>query len=149
MSFDPVLKPENGQGLYRLPSLDTVFVKAHALIFTDKQIGAYSLEFAVNEYLGSLDHHIGGVTSKFMEQGYHIAVANSIAISEVRLKDSIRYLRSSTMRCSIWIHWRHLNLWFFPTTTKAAHTRAARTYCSKGIALGSKSCHLVDLINSL
>ncbi|PMD21990.1 hypothetical protein NA56DRAFT_658472 [Hyaloscypha hepaticicola] len=36
--FDPVLNAENYQGQYRLPPLDTSFVKAHGLLFTNKNM---------------------------------------------------------------------------------------------------------------
>jgi hypothetical protein len=77
--FDPVLNAEKGQGQYRLPPLDTAFVKAHGLLFTDKEIGT-RFEAAVNEILGLLNNQIGRVTRKFMEQGFHIAIINSVAL---------------------------------------------------------------------
>ena len=77
--FDPILNSEKGQGLQRLPPLDTALVKAHGLLFTNKDVGT-RFEAAVNEFLGLLDSQIGRVTRKFMEQGYHIAVANSVAL---------------------------------------------------------------------
>ena len=86
--FDPVLNTENGQGQYRLPPLDTAFVKAHGLLFTNKEIGS-RFELAVSEFLGLLDNQIGRVTRKFMEQGYHIAVANSVAMLGFASPDNI------------------------------------------------------------
>jgi hypothetical protein len=86
--FDPVLNTDNSQGQYRLPPLDTAFVKAHGLLFTNKEIGL-RFEPAVNEFLGLLDNQIGRVTRKFMEQGYHIAVANSVAMLGFASKDNV------------------------------------------------------------
>jgi hypothetical protein len=86
--FDPVLKADNGQGQYRLPPLDTAFVKAHGLLFTNKEIEV-RFESAMTEFLGLLDNQIGRVTRKFMEQGYHIAVANSVAMLGFASKDNI------------------------------------------------------------
>jgi hypothetical protein len=123
--FEPVLKPENGQ--YRLPPLDTTFVKAHGpspyssssssssntvttsrsspspskttskthtetpmaagLLFTNRDME--KLEPTVKEFLGLLDDQIGRVTREFMEQGYYIAVANSVAILGFASKDSV------------------------------------------------------------
>ena len=83
--FDPILKADNGQ--YRLPPLDTAFVKAHGILFTNKEIERF--EPAVAEFLGLLDNHIGRVTRKFMEQGYYIAVANSIAMLGFAAKDNV------------------------------------------------------------
>jgi hypothetical protein len=95
--FNPVLDTENGQGQYRFPPLDTAFVKAHGLLFTNKEIGA-RFEPTMNEFLGLLDNQIGRVTRKFMEQGYHIAVANSVAMLSFASKDNVlmRAISSST-----------------------------------------------------
>lgn len=76
--FEPVLNADNGQGQYRLPPLDTAFVKAHGLLFTNRNMEKFKP--AVEEFTGLLDNQIGRVTRKFMEQGYHIAVANSVAM---------------------------------------------------------------------
>jgi hypothetical protein len=76
--FDPVLNADNHQGLYRLPPLDTSFVKAHGLLFTNKNMEKF--EPTVKEFLSLVDNQIGRVTPKFMEQGYHIAVANCVAM---------------------------------------------------------------------
>ena len=75
--FDPVLN-NSGEGQYRLPPLDTAFVKAHGLLFSNKDMAMF--EPVVREFLGLLDNQIGRVSRKFMEQGYHIAVANSVAM---------------------------------------------------------------------
>jgi hypothetical protein len=76
--FDPVLSALSGQGQYRLPPLDTAFVKAHGLLFTNKDMDKF--EPAVKEFLGLLDNQIGRVTRKFIEQGYYIAVSNIVAM---------------------------------------------------------------------
>ena len=86
--FDPILNTDNGPGQYRLPQLDTAFVKAHGLLFTNKEI-EMRFEPAVNDFLGLLDNQIGRVTRKFMEQGYHIAVANSVALLGFASKDNV------------------------------------------------------------
>jgi hypothetical protein len=85
--FEPVLSPDKAQGRYRLPPLDTAFVKAHGLLFTSKDVAKF--ELAVKEFLGLLDNQIGRVTRKFMEQGYHIAVANSVAMLGFASEDNI------------------------------------------------------------
>jgi hypothetical protein len=85
--FDPVLNAENHQGQYRLPPLDTSFVKAHGLLFTNKNMEKF--ESTVNDFLGLLDNQIGRVTRKFMEQGYHIAVANIVAMLGFASKDNV------------------------------------------------------------
>jgi len=86
--FDPVLNTDNGQTQYRLPPLDTAFVKAHALLFTNKEIET-RFEPAMNQFLSLLDNQIGRVTRKFMEQGYQIAIANSVALLGFASKDNL------------------------------------------------------------
>ncbi|KAL2062098.1 hypothetical protein VTL71DRAFT_6364 [Oculimacula yallundae] len=76
--FEPLLNSDNAHGQYRLPPLDTAFVKAHGLLFTNREIEKF--DPTVKEFLGLLDNQIGRVTRKFMEQGYYIAVANIVAI---------------------------------------------------------------------
>jgi hypothetical protein len=85
--FEPVLNAENGQGQYRLPPLDTAFVKAHAILFTNKNMER--LEPTVKDFLDLLDNQIGRVTRKFMEQGYHIAIANHVAMLGFASKDNV------------------------------------------------------------
>lgn len=85
--FDPVLNADSGQGQYRLPPLNTAFVKAHGLLFSNKDMARF--EPAVQDFLGLLDNQIGRVTRKFMEQGYHIAVANSVAMLGFASKDNV------------------------------------------------------------
>jgi hypothetical protein len=43
--FEPVLNADNAQGQYRLPLLDISFVKAHGLLFTnrDMEVRSYDL----------------------------------------------------------------------------------------------------------
>jgi len=82
-----VLNADTHQGQYRLPPLDTSFVKAHGLLFTGKDMEKF--DPTVNEFLGLLDNQIGRVTRKFMEQGYHIAVANCVAMLGFASKDNV------------------------------------------------------------
>jgi hypothetical protein len=74
--FEPMA--HSGGSRYRVPPLDTAFVKAHGLLFTGKK--SYNFDPAISEFLGLLDHQIGRVTRKFMEQGYHIAISNMVAM---------------------------------------------------------------------
>jgi hypothetical protein len=85
--FEPVLNSDNGQGQYRLPPLDTAFVRAHGLLFTNRDMQRFRP--TVQEFLGLLDNQIGRVTRKFMEQGYHIAIANSVAMLSFASKDNL------------------------------------------------------------
>ncbi|KAH7312114.1 hypothetical protein BKA65DRAFT_574916 [Rhexocercosporidium sp. MPI-PUGE-AT-0058] len=84
--FEPVLNSDNAHGQYRLPPLDTAFVKAHGLLFTNRDIEKF--DFTVKEFLDLLDNQIGRVTRKFREQGYYIAVANSVAMLGFASKDN-------------------------------------------------------------
>ena len=97
--FDPVLNADNHQGLYRLPPLDTSFVKAHGLLFTNKNVE--KLELTVKEFLSLLGNQIGRVTRKFMEQGYHIAAANCVAMLGFASKSK----RLSSILSGLW-HYR-------------------------------------------
>jgi hypothetical protein len=85
--FEPVLNTDNAQGQYRLPPFDSAFVKAHGLLFTNRDLQKF--DPAVKEFLGLLDTQIGRVTRKFMEQGYHIAVANSVAMVGFAATDNV------------------------------------------------------------
>jgi hypothetical protein len=85
--FEPVLNAEQGLGHHRLPPLDTAFVKAHGLLFTNKEMERFNP--AVEEFLGLLDNQIGRVTRKFMEQGYYIAIANSVSMLGFAFKDNV------------------------------------------------------------
>ncbi|KAH8749310.1 hypothetical protein F5882DRAFT_488746, partial [Hyaloscypha sp. PMI_1271] len=98
--FDPVLNADNQQSQYRLPSLDTSFVKAHGLLFTNKNMEKF--EPTVKELLSLLDNQIGRVTRKFMEQGCHIAVANCVASLGFTSKENVlmNAIRSADMEIS-------------------------------------------------
>ena len=85
--FEPVLNAENGQAQYRLPPLDSAFVKAHGLLFTDMGIERFNPAF--EEFISLLDNQIGRVTRKFMEQGCHIAIANAVAMLGFASKDNV------------------------------------------------------------
>lgn len=85
--FEPVLNSENSQNQYRLPPLDTAFVKAHGLLFTNREMHKFNP--TVDEFLGLLDNQIGRVTRKFMEQGTHIAISNSVALLEFGSKANV------------------------------------------------------------
>jgi hypothetical protein len=84
--FDPVLNAENGQGQYRLPPLDTAFIRAHAHLFTNRTMDRF--DTAVKEFLGLLDSQIGRVTKKFLEQGYQISISNAVAVLSFGSKDN-------------------------------------------------------------
>ncbi|TGO07446.1 hypothetical protein BTUL_0275g00080 [Botrytis tulipae] len=84
--FDPVLHAESGYGQYRLPPLETTFIRAHGHLFTNRAIERF--EPAVQEFLALLDNQIGRVTRKFQEQGWHIAISNNVAMLGFASKDN-------------------------------------------------------------
>ncbi|KAM0145976.1 hypothetical protein ACHAQE_010980 [Botrytis cinerea] len=61
-----------------LSPLNAAFIQAHGYLFAYKTMERF--EPTVKLLLGLLDSHIGQVTRKFMEQGYHIAISNITAI---------------------------------------------------------------------
>jgi hypothetical protein len=69
-----------------LPPLDTAFVNSHAILFINKNMEKFKP--TMQEFLDLLDNQIGRVTRKFMEQGYHIAIANHVAMLGSAFKDS-------------------------------------------------------------
>lgn len=84
--FEPVLKSDNALGQYRLPPLDTAFVKAYGLLFTNRDIEKFDL--TIKEFLDVLGNQVGRITRKFMEQGFHLAVANPVILLEFATKDN-------------------------------------------------------------
>lgn len=85
--FEPVLNADHSSGQYHLPPLDMVFIKAHGLLFTGREMKKFRP--TVDEFLGLLDSQIGRVTRKFMQQGYHIAIANNVAMLGSASKDNV------------------------------------------------------------
>ncbi|KAJ8065089.1 hypothetical protein OCU04_005802 [Sclerotinia nivalis] len=84
--FDSVLNAENGQGQYRLPPLDTAFIRAYAHLFTNRTMDRFDI--AVKKFLMLLDSQIGCVTKKFLEQGYQIFISNTVAVLSFGSKDN-------------------------------------------------------------
>lgn len=75
--FEPILKP-SGPMTFRTPPSDTSFVKAHGILFTQTQLEEF--KEALDDFIDHLDSHIGRVARRWMEQGYFVAVANSVAL---------------------------------------------------------------------
>jgi hypothetical protein len=59
---EPVLNADNGQGQYRLPPLNTAFIIAHGLLFTNTTMENFNP--AVQEFTGQFDNQIGRVNIK-------------------------------------------------------------------------------------
>lgn len=76
--FNPVLDVDSAHGQLRIPPLDMAFVKAHGLLFTNKSLDGFERPY--HEFIGLLDNQIGRLTPNFMEQGYHIAITNTVAM---------------------------------------------------------------------
>lgn len=63
------------------------FMKAYGLLFTGKDIDKF--EPTVNEFLRLLDTQLSRATRKFMEQGYHITIANNVSMLGFSLKENV------------------------------------------------------------
>lgn len=75
--FDPILGAAGYQHA-RLPAIEIAFVRAHGVLFTHKQPGNFGL--FVDEFLGPLNDHIRDTGKRWIEPGYHIAIANCCAL---------------------------------------------------------------------
>ncbi|KAI8274846.1 hypothetical protein K4K60_009196 [Colletotrichum sp. SAR11_57] len=64
----------------RLQEIDAAFVRAHGILFS----GRNQEQFApsVDEFIGSLDNHIGRTTRRWMESGYYIGIALGCSLLE-------------------------------------------------------------------
>lgn len=74
--FRPLIADDQPAYATGLPT-DTIFTKVHALLFTKFAKPGYD-QFS-QDFLTSLDNHIGRVTAKWKEQGVYIAVSNITA----------------------------------------------------------------------
>ncbi|KAF4486122.1 EST/SMG-like protein 1 [Colletotrichum fructicola Nara gc5] len=64
----------------RLQEIDAAFVRAHGILFSGRK--QEQLAPSVDEFIGSLDNHIGRTTRRWMESGYHIGVALGCSLLE-------------------------------------------------------------------
>lgn len=87
--FEPVLnpKPQPAQLQHRFHTIEIEYIKAHAMLFTHADVEKY--DAGVSQFTNMLDAHIGRSTRNFMQQGYHMAVANSVALLGYGANDSI------------------------------------------------------------
>jgi hypothetical protein len=76
--FNLVLDADPAHGQLRILPLDMAFVKAYRLLFTDENLDGFDRLYY--EFIELLDNRIGQVTWKFIGQGYHIAIVNSVAM---------------------------------------------------------------------
>ncbi|KAI3331235.1 hypothetical protein F4824DRAFT_514595 [Ustulina deusta] len=84
--FDPILRVGNYQH-NRLIPIDVAFVKAHGILFSQKQLDG--LRPVANEFLGSLDSHIGRIAKRWMEAAYYIAITNCCSLLEYGKEDNV------------------------------------------------------------
>ncbi|KAI9832773.1 MAG: hypothetical protein M1819_003993 [Sarea resinae] len=94
--FEPILSSSQAQNY--LSAIDTAFVRAHGLLFTDKDLARFSAVQA--EFLQLLDTHIGKEVGNWREQGVYIAVANFAAMLGFGSEDGIllRTLRAGNVQ---------------------------------------------------
>ena len=78
--FSPVLDGKES-AYYRASSMETIVIKAHALLFTGGSTQAYN-ECVQQLLNGVLDNYIGRVTAKFKEQGVFAALSNISSLFE-------------------------------------------------------------------
>lgn len=84
--FDPILDPTSPQHS-RLNPIDVAFVKAHAILFSNKSPEDFLP--IVLKFCGALDNHIGRTTRKWMESGYYIAISNCCGLLSYGQDDNV------------------------------------------------------------
>ncbi|KAI1821421.1 hypothetical protein F4861DRAFT_469487 [Xylaria intraflava] len=84
--FDPIFSA-NGYQHARLSPVDVSFVKAHGILFSHKHL--QSFRPAVTEFLGLLNGHIDQAAKRWLEAGYHMAIANCCALLSYGQEDNI------------------------------------------------------------
>ncbi|KAK3335454.1 hypothetical protein B0T19DRAFT_9206 [Cercophora scortea] len=75
--FEPIMGPNSNQQS-RLAPTELAFVRTHGIMFSKKS--TEKLESSMDEFLGSLDNHIGRSTRRWLEPGYYIGISNCCAI---------------------------------------------------------------------
>jgi hypothetical protein len=76
--LDPIMAPNSSQQS-RLPPTEHAFVKTHGIMFSKKNYS--KLEASADEFINTLDNHIGRSTRRFLEPGYYIGISNCCAIT--------------------------------------------------------------------
>ncbi|KAH9230971.1 hypothetical protein K456DRAFT_55355 [Colletotrichum gloeosporioides 23] len=64
----------------RLQEIDAAFVRAHGILFSGRNQEQFGP--SVDEFIGSLDNHIGRTTRRWMESGYYIGIALGCSLLE-------------------------------------------------------------------
>lgn len=79
--FTPILNGKESAHP-RPSSFETIFIKAHGILFAGKSLEDFDVTVARLTSEGVLDNYIGRITAKFKEQGVFAAVANIAALFE-------------------------------------------------------------------
>lgn len=79
--FTPILNGKDS-AYPRPSSFETIFIKAHGILFAGKSLEDFDVTVARLTNEGVLDNYIGRITAKFKEQGVFAAVANIAALFE-------------------------------------------------------------------
>ncbi|KAL0929473.1 telomerase-binding protein EST1A protein [Colletotrichum truncatum] len=89
--FEPHLKGSPT----RLLEVDAAFVRAHGILFSGRNQDKFTS--SVDEFIGSLDNHIGRNTRRWMDSGYHIGIALCCSILEYGSESNVivRAIKSS------------------------------------------------------
>ena len=82
--FDPILNGKES-AYHRSTSMETVFIKAHGLLFCGRPPDQFNTAVRQLEE-GLMDNYIGRITLKFREQGVSATVANISALFEYGLE---------------------------------------------------------------
>ncbi|KAK3363316.1 hypothetical protein B0T25DRAFT_527027 [Lasiosphaeria hispida] len=75
--FEPIMAPNSSQ-TSRLPPTELAFVKTHGILFSKKTPGG--LETSRDDFINSLDNHIGRSSRRFLESSYYIGISNCCAL---------------------------------------------------------------------
>ncbi|KAI3322891.1 hypothetical protein HD806DRAFT_544952 [Xylariaceae sp. AK1471] len=84
--FDPILSASSYQHAH-LPTIEVAFLKAHGILFSHKQLDNFRP--AVDEFLESLDGHVGRIKRQWVESGYYIAIANCCALMSYGKEENV------------------------------------------------------------
>ncbi|KAK3987453.1 EST/SMG-like protein 1 [Cladorrhinum sp. PSN332] len=76
--FDPIMAATPNQQQSRLPVVDFAYTKTHGIMFSGKQQD--KLKSSRDDFLQALDSYIARSTKRWLEPGYHIALANCCAV---------------------------------------------------------------------
>ncbi|KAK1832547.1 hypothetical protein QBC39DRAFT_348312 [Podospora conica] len=77
--FDPVMAVDSNSGWQpRRPSTEHAFVKTQEVMFASERVDKLSKQ--LDEFMATLDSHIGHSKPRLLEPGYHMAISNCCAV---------------------------------------------------------------------